>query len=578
VHGEGDALGERIRLLLFQHFILNRIYEFDPETGRLLHDTVLLVISKGNSKTELCGQLANVEFQSPLAPLRSPKVTISAASWKQADELLNASQLAITGSDESPGPLAPKFQRGLHLLDDKIIAPNGGRLQRLAAVGSTADGGKETCHIGDEIHEWNGARPERMWTVKGRSLRKRKVPRGICARCVAADPNTTTAELVTRRGAAPVHRDRSIDRLHAALPIRGSLQIGITTVGDDPTVVTEDPATLLGRLWHRGVDVAEGRSVEPTFLFMAWQAEAGLDLENDADLTQGILQANPAAGFPDLPPMYPGAALPFLSVEEKKRSILDPTVSRAEGERYDLGWWSQAKDSWMSVRAWTARDIRKQPKWTDDGPLGMVRWLGKLAPPKGTKVWLGFDGSKSRDSTGLWGCTAESHVFKLAVWERPSNADPGWQVPHLEVDAAVKEAFDLYDVQIMQMDPPRWENELETWSGYWPGRVVAFDTNVYERFAPAVGRFMDGVLGNFDVGGELVGEPSITHDGDPVLTRHIANARKKETRWGVVITKEHKDSPRRIDAAVAAVLAHDGLTVPAKVNRTLHLSSLGGSR
>lgn len=519
------------------------MYEFNPDTGRLLHDTILLVISKGNGKTEMCGQIANVEMQSPLAPLRSPRVTISAASWKQADELLRASQLAITGSDESPGPLAPRFQRGLHLLDDRIIAPDGGRITRLAAVGSTADGGKESCHLGDEIHEWNGTRAERMWIVKGRSLRKRVVPRGICARCLE--------ELVARRGLAPAHRDRAIDRDHAALPVRGSLQVGITTVGDDPTVVTEEPASLLGRLWRKGVDIAEGRVVDPTFLFLAWQAEEGLDLDNPNDLTQGILQANPAAGDTSL--AEASGTKPFLSIEEKRRSILDPTVPRAEGERYDLGWWSQAADSWMPVRNWVA--LRHKG--------------GLILPPKGSKVWLGFDGSKSRDSTGLYGCDEHGHIFKWAVWERPPNAADGWQVPHLEVDRELRDAFAYFNVVLFQMDPPRWETELETWTAAWPNRVLAFETDVYQRFAPAVGRFTDAVLGE---------KPTITHDGDPVLTRHIANARQKETRWGVVITKEHKDSPRRIDAAVAAVLAHDGLTAPVEkpVDRTLRLS--GGPR
>jgi phage terminase large subunit-like protein len=516
VHGEGDYLGEKIRLRLFQWFLLNRIYEFDPDTGRLLHDTVLLVISKGNGKTESCGELSNVEMQSDLAPLRSPKVTLSAASWKQADELLNAAQLAITGSDMAPGPLAPKFQRGLHLLDDKIIAPNGGRIVRLAAVGGTADGGKETCHICDEIHEYVGARAERMWTVKGRSLRKRVVIRGLCARCL--EP------LVARTGKPPAHRDRTTDRDHVALPIRGGLQIGITTVGDDPTVVTEDPATLLGRLWRKGVDIAEGKVVDPRFLFLAWQAEEGLDLDNERDLEQAILQANPAAGT-------------FVSVDEKKRSINDSTVPRAEGERYDLGWWSQATDSWMPVRSWVNRRHK----------------AGLIAPPKGTKVWLGFDGSKSRDSTALWGCTADGHIFKVAAWEKPINGPAGWQVPKLDVMREIHAAFAWFDVQTLQPDPPRWEQEIEELEAAYPGRIIRFETDVYQRFAPACGRFSDAVLGD---------KPTITHDGDPTLTRHIANARQKETRWGVVITKEHKDSPRKIDAAVAAVLAHDGATNP----------------
>lgn len=536
VHGEGDYLGERIHLGLFQWFELNRIYEFDPDTGRLLHDTILLVIPKGNGKTETCGHIANVEMQSPLAPLRSPKVTLSAASWKQADELLSASKLSITGSEEAPGPLAPRFQLGLHLLDDKILSPDGGRIVRQAAVGGTNDGGKETCHLGDELHEWQGERAERMWTVKGRSLRKRVVVRGVCATCIVR--NIPTPELVARTGRPPAHRDRSIDRDHAALPIRGGLQIGITTVGDDPTVITEDPATLLGRLWRKGVDIATGKVEDQRFLFMAWQAEEGLDLDNPRDLEQAILQANPAAGT-------------FVSVEEKIRSINDSTVPRAEGERYDLSWWSQAKDSWMPLRRWMARRH----------PDKMV------LPPKGAKVWLGFDGSKARDSTALVGCTAQGHVFKIAAWERPPNAPAGWTIPKLDVMAEVRDAFEYWDVQTMQADPPRWEVEVEEWEAAYPGRVIRFETDVYQRFAPACGRFSDAVLDEPELGKA----PAISHDGDPIITRHIANARTKTTRWGVVITKEDKDSPRKIDAAVAAILAYDGFTTPIETeDRTVH--------
>lgn len=47
----------------------------------------------------------------------------------------------------------------------------------------------------------------------------------------------------------------------------------------------------------------------------------------------------------------------------------------------------------------------------------------------------------------------------------------------------------------------------------------------------------------------------LTHDGGSVLTRHILNARRRESRSGIQIAKEHPESPRKIDAAVAAVLA-----------------------
>jgi phage terminase large subunit-like protein len=47
-----------------------------------------------------------------------------------------------------------------------------------------------------------------------------------------------------------------------------------------------------------------------------------------------------------------------------------------------------------------------------------------------------------------------------------------------------------------------------------------------------------------------------THSGNPDLARHVGNATVKVAR-STRIQKEHKHSTRRIDLAVAAVMAHD---------------------
>ena len=52
-------------------------------------------------------------------------------------------------------------------------------------------------------------------------------------------------------------------------------------------------------------------------------------------------------------------------------------------------------------------------------------------------------------------------------------------------------------------------------------------------------------------------EADVTHDGDEQLTRHVGNARVEKRRAGLVLRKESKDSPRQIDAAMAAVLAYE---------------------
>lgn len=47
----------------------------------------------------------------------------------------------------------------------------------------------------------------------------------------------------------------------------------------------------------------------------------------------------------------------------------------------------------------------------------------------------------------------------------------------------------------------------------------------------------------------------LTHDGHPGLARHCSNAVLKETAQGAFITKEDKASPKKIDAAIGAVIA-----------------------
>jgi phage terminase large subunit-like protein len=63
---------------------------------------------------------------------------------------------------------------------------------------------------------------------------------------------------------------------------------------------------------------------------------------------------------------------------------------------------------------------------------------------------------------------------------------------------------------------------------------------------PACANFFDAVV-----------EKRITHDGNPLLARHLSNAVVKTDNLGVRIVKENRNSNRRIDAAVAAILAYD---------------------
>ena len=476
-HGEGDALGKPVRLDPFQRYILTRKYEYDPHTGRLLHDQVYVGLPKGNAKTSLFGQDGVSRLVSPFAP-HSPNIVLSAAAWTQTKRLFNAASLALSG-----GLLREIFAKAI--FDDRITIPGQpGVLSRIAAVAGTNDGGLESDHYADEIHELVSERQERTWLVMGNSLAKR-------------NPVVT---------------------LPWGARVTGHQQSGITTGGSSMD-------SLAGRLYAKGVRLAKGEEVDPRFLFLWWEADDSWDLETEEGLLGAILQANPAAGS-------------FLAIDNLVDRFGD--VALHEFMRYHLNRWVAAPDSWITYEAWqaiTRDDLAELPNATSE-----QRW-----PAEGTEVWIGFDGSKSRDSTALIGCTADGYIFEIQSWDRPLR-NPDWRVPRGEVDAAVADAFDRWKVVRMQCDPPRWEREIEDWeTKYSDTVVVRFDTDVGQRMAPAVGHFEDAFRSG-----------KLTSDGTDALARHVGNARSKETRWGIVITKEDKDSPRRIDRAVAAVLAHDG--------------------
>ena len=65
----------------------------------------------------------------------------------------------------------------------------------------------------------------------------------------------------------------------------------------------------------------------------------------------------------------------------------------------------------------------------------------------------------------------------------------------------------------------------------------------------------------------------LTHSGDPHLARHIGNAVLKEDARGSRLAKERRDSLRRIDAAVAAVMAHDRAVMAGATRDSIYIWS-----
>lgn len=280
--------------------------------------------------------------------------------------------------------------------------------------------------------------------------------------------------------------------------------------------------------WQAG---AQGRLKRTGLLYDSREAPPGIDLSDEAALREGLRCA------------YGDST--WLDDERLLDEIFDPSTPPSDSFRFYLNVVYQAADAWLAPTEWGRRE------------------RAGYRPAPGAAITLGFDGSIRDDATALVGCEVDSgHLFLIGCWEKPSGpAGDHWQVPREAVDAAVSDAFGLWNVIAFYADPPNWQDYLDRWAGEFADRLqvkakgvggpIEFWTNRSAVMVAALERFHVAVVAARE------GEAGLTHDGDPVLTRHVLNARRRSGRAGITIAKEHPSSDRKIDAAMAAVLAYE---------------------
>jgi hypothetical protein len=176
----------------------------------------------------------------------------------------------------------------------------------------------------------------------------------------------------------------------------------------------------------------------------------------------------------------------------------------------------------------------------------------------GDEITLGFDGGKSDDATALVALRIrDQKAFLIGLWEKEDK--PGqerWEVPRDRVDSAVREAFAIYDVKAFYADVALWESYIAEWDrDYAEGLMVKAEgrssigwdmrqslqtvTRAHERLVQAI----------FDV--------KVKYDGDLKFRRHMLNVRRRHNNYGVSFGKESRESPKKIDAYAAFLLAFE---------------------
>ena len=249
------------------------------------------------------------------------------------------------------------------------------------------------------------------------------------------------------------------------------------------------------------------------------------DLRVEDDLRRAIIEAY-------------GDALDWVSLEGVVDDILDIRRDESESRRYFLNALTEASNAWLSPE------------------LISLNVSDQILFP-GEQITLGFDGALTKDSTALVGCrVSDGHLFTIALEECPDGpAAREWMVDTELIDSRVRGAFEEYEVVGFFADPPYWQEYIDEWEREF-GEVLQIKANNRSPIKWWTKRDtqMSQALDRLKTALKL---STTSLADDPDMRRHFLNAREWDRRGGLVIRKETKNSPRKIDLAMAATLAFE---------------------
>jgi len=498
VHGPGDVQGESVDLDgEFGGFIVDS-YAL-REDGRKLYDSVVISRGKGRAKSELA---AFVGLFEALGPCRF-------AGFAEGGEVFQWRDFTY---EYEPGEPMGRF----------VTYPF---IRCLATEETQAGNTYDNIHFNltegplAEVMLAGGAGLTRVFLPGGGEI----VPSTASSSAKDGGKETCTIFDETHLYVTPELRRmyKTVDRNCRKRKDAQPWALQTTTMyqpGDD---------SVAEKTHERAKLIAEGKSRSARLLFDHREAPANVDLSDRDQLVAALREVyGPFADVLDLDGIIENE---FWNIEK------DPEDSR----RYFFNQPTAARDAWATKPQWAAC-ARPDIVVADSSPIVMF-----------------FDGSKTDDASALVGCDVETgHVFTLACWEKPDGPlGKDWEVDRSDVDRVVRQVFATREVVGFFADLKEFESYVDAWAEEFGDRLVVQATG--GRHAHAVAFDMRGRVREFTEACDRalidIHEGDLTHDGDSRLQRHVLNARRKPNRYGVSITKEGRESPKKIDLAVCAV-------------------------
>jgi phage terminase large subunit-like protein len=293
------------------------------------------------------------------------------------------------------------------------------------------------------------------------------------------------------------------------------MMLATTTCGVKADSTGQDSTAY--QLYQYGQKVARGEIDDPTFKMFWWEAPA----DSDHRLEETWMMANP--GYGDL-----NSKADFESMVKR--------TPEAEFRTKRCNQWVSSQNTWLPAGVWDSL--------LEDVPI-----------PDDAEIMLGVDGSFSGDTTAIVGVTVpksrddKPHVFLVAAWEKQPDDLDDWRVDTLEVEQTIIDFAQKHrNLREIAFDPFRWQRSMAVLQDLGLP-VVEYNSTSARRMVGACQKVFDSVT-----------EATLTHDGNPLLARHLDNCVLKIDNLGARIVKESRNSPRKIDAAVAFVIAYDRAT------------------
>jgi hypothetical protein len=264
----------------------------------------------------------------------------------------------------------------------------------------------------------------------------------------------------------------------------------------------------------------------------------------------------------------PPNTLSIRNKAERRRALKvaygDAVTGRRNGKAGAVKPWIDLDRIDTEIAALLPRDPAQAERWflnrknaAEAKAFDHARWdeleRGDYMPEPGALIGIGVDGARYEDALAIVGTEiATGFQWPVGIWERPASAGHDYEHPFGEVDAAMQDAFERFNVWRVYIDPQYIDYLVEIWQGRWGDkRIFEWLTN---RLRPAcwmVRNYTDAMTSG-----------DVSHVGDEIFTSHVRNAvRRKQNVYDEdhhkmhTICKDRPNSPRKIDGAMAGAMS-----------------------